>query len=49
MFEYRVEIFAVRQAEEHMNRLAADGWRVIAVCPNLAAGHGVIVTFERTR
>ena len=47
MFEYRVEIYAVREAEEKMNRLGADGWRVIAVTSNLAMGHGIIVTFER--
>ena len=47
MFEYRVEIYAVREAEEHMNRLGADGWKVIAVTPNLAMGHGIVVTFER--
>ena len=49
VFEYRVEIYAVREAEEKMNRMAADGWRVIAVSPNLAAGHGIVVTFERQK
>ena len=49
MFEYRVEIYAVRKAEQEMNRMAADGWRVVAVCPNHAAGYGVIVTYERNR
>ena len=49
MFEYRVEIYAVREAEEKMNRMAADGWRVIAVSPNLALGHGIVVTFERQK
>ena len=49
MFEYRVETYAVRKAEEEMNRMAADGWRIIAVCPNQAAGFGVIVTYERKR
>ena len=47
MFEYRVEIYAVREAEEKMNRLGADGWRVIAVTSNPAMGYGIIVTFER--
>ena len=49
MFEYRVEIYAVREAEEHMSRLGADGWKVIAVTPNLAMGHGIVVTFERKK
>jgi hypothetical protein len=49
MFEYRVEIYAVRKAEEEMNRMAMDGWRVIAVSPNQAAGFGIIVTYERQR
>ena len=49
MFEYRVEIYAVREAEEKMNRLGVDGWRVITVTPNLAMGHGIIVTFERQK
>ncbi len=49
MYEYRVEIYGVRLAEPEMNRLAADGWRVIAVSPNIAAGHGIVVTFERQK
>lgn len=49
MFEYRVEIYAVRAAEQEMNRMAADGWRVIAVMPNMAMGHGMVVTFERQK
>ena len=49
MFEYRMEKYAVRDAEEKMNRMAADGWRVIAVCPNQAGSFGIIVTYERQR
>ncbi len=49
MFEYRVEVYAVRQAEAEMNRMAADGWRVVAVSPNIAMSHGVVVTFERQK
>ncbi len=49
MFEYRVEVYAVRQAEAEMNRMAADGWRVVAVSPNIAMSHGVVVTFERKK
>ena len=50
MFEYRVEIInMVRQAEAEINRIAADGWRVISVTPNLTMGHGLIITFERKK
>ena len=50
MFEYRVEIInMVRQAETEMNRISTEGWRVISVTPNLAVGHGLIVTFERKK
>ena len=49
MYEYRVETYAVRKAAEEMNRMAAAGWRVIAVCPNQARCFGVIVTYERRR
>ena len=49
MFEYRVEVYAVRQAEAEMNRMAADGWRVIAVSPNIAMSHGLVVTYERQK
>lgn len=49
MLEYRVEIYAVREAEREMNRMAADGWRVVGIMPNLAMGHGMVVTFERRK
>ncbi len=49
MFEYKIETYAVRKAEEEMNCMAADGWRVIAVCPNQARCFGIIVTYERQR
>ena len=49
MFEYRVETYPVRRAAEEMNRMAADGWRVVAVCPNQARCFGIIVTYERSR
>lgn len=48
MFEYRVQKCAVRNAEAEMNRMAADGWRVISVCYNMAA-YGIIVTYERKK
>ena len=49
VFEYRVEIYSVRQAETEMNRMAADGWRVVAVSPNIAMSHGLVVTYERKK
>ena len=49
MFEYRLERYTLREADEKMNRMAADGWRVIAVCPNQARCFGIIVTYERQR
>lgn len=49
MFEYRVAVYAVRSAEAEMNRMAADGWRVIAVSPNIAVSHGIVVTYERQK
>ena len=47
MFEYRVETYPVRRAAEEMPRMAADGWRVIAVSPNQARCFGIVVTYER--
>lgn len=47
MFEYKVEIFKVKNAESGMNKLAQDGWKVIAVSPDVAMGYGVVVTFQR--
>lgn len=46
MYEYKVETYPVRKAAVEMNRMAASGWRVIAVCPNQARCFGVIVTYE---
>ena len=30
-----------------MNKLAKEGWHVVAVSPNEAMGYGVVVTYER--
>ena len=49
MYEYKVEVLGVREAEQRMNALAKDGWRVIEITPNIAMGHGIVVTFERAR
>ena len=48
MFEYCVKKCAVRNAEAEMNRMAAEGWRVISVCFNMAP-YGIIVTYERKK
>lgn len=47
MYEYKVETYKVNEAESEMNKLSQQGWRVIAVSPNIAMGFGVIVTYER--
>ena len=49
MFEYKVEIYRVRSAEAEMNKMAAAGWRVVAVTPDIAMGHGIVVTYEREK
>ena len=49
MYEYKVEIYKVKEAENAMNQMAKDGWRVVTVSPNLAMGYGVVVTFEREK
>ena len=49
MYEYKVEILKVREAETKMNELAKEGWRVVEITPNVAMGYGVVVTFERER
>ena len=49
MYEYKVEVLKVKEAEEVMNKLAESGWRVIEVSPNMAMGYGVVVTFEREK
>ena len=46
MFEYKVVDVSVKKAEDEMNRWAKEGWRVIAVSPNIAAGYGVVITLE---
>ena len=47
MFEYKVAMYRVKDAENEMNLMAQKGWRVIAVTPNIARGCGIIVTYER--
>lgn len=47
MYEYKVETYKVNEAESKMNELAKQGWRVLAVSPNIAMGYGIVVTYER--
>ena len=46
MFEYKVDIYKVKYAEDAMNTYAREGWRVIAVAPDHITGF-VDVFFER--
>ncbi len=49
MYEYKVETYKIKGAEVEMNKLAIEGWRVIAVSPNMAVGYGIVVTYEREK
>ena len=49
MYEYKVETYKVKEAEKEMNKLAGEGWRVIAVSPNVGVGYGIVVTYERKK
>lgn len=47
MYEYKVETYTLKSAENEMNKLSKEGWRVIAVSPNIALCYGIVVTYER--
>jgi len=47
MYEYKVEVYPVKKAAAEMNKLATEGWKVLAIMPNEAVGCGMVVTFER--
>ena len=49
MYEYKVISTNVKEAEEVMNKYAKDGFRVIAVSPNIAKGYGIVITLEREK
>lgn len=53
MYEYKVEVCRVKDAENAMNTLAGEGWRVIAVTSNEAlqwtAKDTIVVTYERNK
>ena len=46
MYEYKVDIYKVKYAEDAMNTYAREGWKVIAVAPDHITGF-VDVFFER--
>lgn len=53
MTEYKILKTSVRDAEDDLNRLAADGWRVVSTCTISGAGLTIgstplIITLERT-
>lgn len=49
MYEYKVETYKIKDAADAMNALAGQGWRVIAVSPNMAQGFGIVVTYEKKK
>lgn len=49
MFEYKVIKASVNSAQHEMNELAKQGWRVVAVSPNVAMGMGLVITLEREK
>lgn len=52
MYEYKVEMYKLKEAEKEMNAMANQGWRVVAVTYCQAAAWSkdtVVVTFERNK
>lgn len=53
MYEYKVEVCRVKEAEKEMNELAKCGWRVISVtsneCLSWMTKDTIVVTFERNK
>ncbi len=47
MKTYKVETCKVKDAEELMNSLAIQGWKVISIMPNQAVGYGMVIIFEK--
>ncbi len=51
MYEYKIETYNVTYnvyaAENAMNELAEEGWRVIAISTNQVLGSCLVVTYER--
>ena len=49
MYEYRYIRYQSGKVEDGMNQMAASGWRVVCVTPDIAMGSGVWVTYERLK
>lgn len=53
MYEYKVEVYRVKDSEKEMNALAQYGWRVVAVtaneCLHWTVKDTIIVTYERSK
>ena len=47
MYEYKVIKTRVDMAEEEINKLANEGWRVINASPNIAKGYGLVIILEK--
>ena len=50
MYEYKIEIYKVKEAESKVNEMAKNGWRVVSVIQNVTDIHipyRLVVTFER--
>ena len=47
MYMYRIEIYSMKKAEEEMNKMSMEGWRVLSVLTNTTTGFGLIVTYEK--
>ena len=49
MYEYKVIISSIKAAESNINEMAKKGYRVVATSPNIAVGHGIVITFEKEK
>ena len=49
MYEYKVIISSIKAAESNMNEMGKKGYRVVATSPNIAVGHGIVITFEKEK
>lgn len=47
MYEYKVVTLSVKESENTLNSHAKEGWKLIAMVPNIAKGMGMIATLER--
>ena len=46
MYEYKVLVLKVKECEEIFNRLAKEGWRLVAMVSNPTV-YGVVATLEK--